>query len=138
MLEITFEYWNKLAEQTIMISSLLGGFSIAVVANLLVSEINTRLFKNIMVAATLAAGFFLMTLFCMTKLLLMTTDGFPFKVVQDDLFVPRTIGSISFFLGIISLIVVISLAGWTKSKGMGKFTTAVGICTLIVTILMIT
>jgi len=28
MIELTFEYWNKLAEQTITISSLLGGFSI--------------------------------------------------------------------------------------------------------------
>jgi hypothetical protein len=33
MIEIALEYWNKLADQIIVISSLLGGFSIAVVAN---------------------------------------------------------------------------------------------------------
>jgi hypothetical protein len=33
MIEIALEYWNKLADQIIVISSLLGDFSIAVVAN---------------------------------------------------------------------------------------------------------
>ena len=42
MTEITFEYWNKLSEQIVMISSLLGGFSIAVIANFLVSNLNTN------------------------------------------------------------------------------------------------
>jgi hypothetical protein len=56
MTEITFEYWNKLAEQTITISSLLGGFSIAVIANLLVSDLNTKLLKSIMAVSTLAAS----------------------------------------------------------------------------------
>lgn len=63
MTEITFEYWNKLADQIIMISSLLGGFTIAVIANLLVSEVNTRLFKNIMIVSTLTASFFLISVF---------------------------------------------------------------------------
>jgi len=47
MTELTFEYWNKLASQTITISSLLGGFTIAVIANFLVSETKTRLKNNI-------------------------------------------------------------------------------------------
>jgi len=136
MIEATFEYWNKLADQTILISSLLGGFSIAVIANLLVSEINTRLSRSIMIASTLAASFFLITVFAMTKLLLMTTEGFPFKVVSDDLLFPRTTGAIFFLLGILSLTSVISLAGWTKSKKMGRFTTAIGIFTLILLLVM--
>lgn len=138
MTEMTFEYWNKLADQTIMISSLLGGFSIAVIANLLVSELNTRLSKNIMVAATLAASFFLVTVFAMTKLLMMTTDGYPLKVIGSDLILPRIVGVISFFLGITSLITMISLAGWTKSKNMGRFTTAIGILTFILILIMLT
>src|SRR5262245_61829709 len=135
MTEISFEYWNKLANQTILISSLLGGFSIAVIANLLVSEMNTRLVRNIMIFSTLAASFFLVTVFAMTKLLLMTTDGYPLKVVSEDLLVPRIVGSTFFILGIFSLITVISLAGWTKSRRMGIFTTLVGIFTLIFTII---
>ncbi|MFT6984119.1 MAG: hypothetical protein ACJAUD_002899 [Crocinitomicaceae bacterium] len=138
MTEITFEYWNKLAEQTITISSLLGGFSIAVIANLLVSDVNTKLSKTIMVVSTLAASFFLIAVFAMTNVLMKTTVGYPFKVVDNDLFLPRVLGSISFFLGIASLIAMISLAGWTKSKKMGRFTTILGIMTLILILFMTT
>lgn len=135
-MEVSFEYWNKLADQTILISSLLAGFSIAVIANLLVSELNTRLSKSIMIASTLAASLLLFTVFAMTKLMLMTTSGYPFPVTSQDLIFPRTAGAISFYLGIMSLITVISLAGWTKTKKMGRFTTAVGILTFLLIVIM--
>ena len=138
MTEITFEYWNKLADQTITISSLLGGFSIAVIANFLVSETKTRLTNNIMAASTLAASSFLITVFAMTKLLMMTTDGYPIKVVDDDLLFPRIIGVIAFLFGIISLLTMISMAGWTKSKKMGIFTTTIGILTFLLILVMLT
>jgi len=138
MTEITFEYWNKLADQTITISSLLGGFSIAIIANFLVSETKTRLTNNIMAASTLAASFFLVTVFAMTKLLMMTTEGYPIKVVDNDLILPRIIGVIAFLFGIISLLTMISIAGWTKSKKMGKFTTMIGILTFLLILIMLT
>ena len=50
--EIPFEYWNKLANQVIAISSLLGGFSIAIIANILVSQNDSRLVKIIMLVST--------------------------------------------------------------------------------------
>lgn len=138
IIDIPFEYWNKLANQTITISSLLGGFSIAIIANILVSVNDSKLIKVILVASTLAASFFLITIFAMTKLLLMTTEGYPFAVIESDLSFPRIAGAITFFLGIFSLILMISMAGWTKSKRMGKFTTGVGILTLIIVLLMTT
>ncbi|MBI9065072.1 MAG: hypothetical protein JEZ14_24010 [Marinilabiliaceae bacterium] len=138
MVEMSFEYWNKLADQVVLISSLLGGFSIAVIANFLVSNTNTRLSGNLMKAAVLAASFFLVSVFAMTKVLMMTTDGFPFKIAKGDLMIPSVMGVIAFFLGIISLITMISLAGWTKSKNMGRFTTAIGIMTLVLVLYMIT
>lgn len=58
MTEISFAYWNALADQTILIGSLLGGFSIAVTANIIVSENTSRLLRNILVASTLSASFF--------------------------------------------------------------------------------
>jgi hypothetical protein len=136
--EVPFEYWNKLANQVITISSLLGGFSIAIIANILVSNISTRLVKSIMIVATSAGSFFFVTIFAMTKLLLMTTDGYPFKVSDSDLTLPRLVGTISFFLGILSLITMISLAGWTKSKRMGRITTGLGILTLVLILFMTT
>ena len=138
MIELTFEYWNKLAEQTITISSLLGGFSIAVIANFLVSDLNTKLSKSIMAVSTLAASLFLITIFAMTNLLMKTTVGYPFKVVDNDLMLPRVVGMIAFFIGIISLVALISMSDWTKSKKMGRFTTIVGTITLLLILLMIT
>ena len=131
-MEITFEYWNKLASQTITMSSLLAGFSIAVIANFLVSELNTKLSKYIMAAAILAACLFLISLFAMTAVVLMTTEGFPIKTVtQDDIRFPRLTGGFSFIFGIISLLAIVSLAGWTKSKKLGIFTTIIGALTFI-------
>jgi hypothetical protein len=135
---ISFDYWNKLANQVITISSLLGGFSIAIIANLLVSTNETKLVKYIMTTSTLAGSFFLVTIFAMTKLSLMTTEGYPFKVLDNDLALPRVVGTISFFLGILSLIAMISLAGWTKSKRMGIMTTGLGVLTLLMILAMTT
>ena len=138
MEEMSFEYWNKLADQIIVISSLLGGFSIAVIANLLVSNANTRLAKNIMKSAVLAASFFLVSVFAMTKVLMMTTNGFPLEVTEGDFKISSLVGGIAIILGIMSLLTLIALSGWTKSKQMGKFTTVVGILTFILIVLMLT
>jgi hypothetical protein len=138
MVEMSFEYWNKLADQIIVISSLLGGFSIAVVANLLVSDASSRLSKNIMKAAVLAASFFLISIFAMTKVLMMTTDGFPLKATEEGIKISSLVGGMTLILGIMSLITLIALSGWTKSKQMGIFTTVVGIFSFILIVLMLT
>lgn len=138
MEEMSFEYWNKLANQIIVISSLLGGFSIALIVNFLVSNVNTSLSRHIMKTAVLAACFFLVALFTMTKILMMTTNGFPGKVVNADLVPPSVIGGTAFLLGVVSLVAMISLSGWVKSKNMGRFTTIVGILTLALILFMLT
>ena len=131
MIEIPLEYLHKIAEQIIVICSLLAGFSIAVVANFLISDTKGRLLNKIMLFATSSASFFLITLFSMTKIIIKTTEGYPYNVSFDDLLFPRIIGFISFLLGVISLITMISLSGWTKSKKMGIFTTVLGILSLL-------
>jgi len=131
MVELSLEYWNELAHQLLLITSLLSGFSIAIVANLLVYNSKNRITNIILKIATIAAGCFLITVFAMTKIIMMTTDGYPFKIIQSDIALPRTIGSLTLMLGIVSLAGVISLAGWTKSKNTGIFTTVVGFSTLI-------
>jgi cytochrome bd-type quinol oxidase subunit 2 len=131
MTEIPLEYWNKLASQFIMISSLLSGFSIAVTANLLVNESNNRITNYILRATTIASGCFLVTVFAMTKILMMTTQGYPYKIAESDLNLPKMIGIVAILFGIISLSIVIALSGWTKSKRIGIFTTIVGILTFL-------
>jgi len=129
MIELSLDYWNKLAEQTILICSFLGGFSIAITANLLINQSSGRLYNSILKFATVSSGSFLVTVFALTNVLMKTTEGYPFPVDQDDLFVPRIGIMIGYVLGIISLLSVIGLSGWTKSKSTGIFTTSVSIIT---------
>ena len=138
-MEITLEYWKELAKQTVLISSLLSGFSITVVANLLVSDKNDKLMKRILKFATLSAGCFLVSVFAMIQISMMTTSGGYLKnVTANDFFVPRIIGTITFMIGLFSLSVMISLSGWTKSKKVGIYTTVIGILTLLLIFITMT
>ncbi len=129
---MTLEYWNTLANQTLMVSSLLSGFSITVVANLLVSDKNSKIMNNILKLATISAGCFLVSVFAMTQISMMTTIGGPFKITTtNDFLVPRVIGVSTFMIGLFSLSAILSLSGWVKSKKTGIFTTIVGVITLL-------
>lgn len=133
---MTLEYWNTLANQLILISSLLSGFSIAIVANLIVSERNNKLNNRLLKTATISAGCFLVSIFAMTKISMITTPGGYLKnITEDDFFIPRTIGMITFLIGLFALTTLISLSGWTKSKKIGIFTTTIGTITLLLALL---
>lgn len=131
-MEITLEYWNELGKQTLLITSLLSGFSITVVANLLVSDRNDKLTNRILKTATLSAGCFLVSVFAMVNIIMTTTPGGYIKEVSlDDFLVARTVGMATFMIGLFSICAMISLSGWTKSRKVGIFTTAIGIITLL-------
>lgn len=137
MEEISLDYWNKLANQIIVISSLMSGFSIAVIANLLVSDTNTRLSRGILKTAVLAASFFLISVFAMTNVLMMSTEGFPLEVSPGEFKTSMLVGASALLFGIISLLTLIALSGWTKSKVLGRFTTIVGVITFIIVLIML-
>lgn len=131
MLDISLEYWNKLSSQTVFITSLLGGFSILVIANLLVTELKTKLAKYILLTSTLAACLFLVSIFAWTGVMMMTTPGYPGKIESGEFSYHRILGSFTLLLGIISLLSMISLVGWTKSRRIGVITTVIAILTFI-------
>ena len=138
-MEITLEYWNELAKQTLLITSLLSGFSITIVANLLVSDKNDKLTNRILKSATLSAGCFLVTVFAMVHIIMTTTPGGYIKNVSiNDFQNARIIGILTFMIGLFSLSAMIGLSGWTKSKKVGIFTTTIGILTLIFIFIMMT
>ncbi len=137
MWKLSMEYWNELAQQMLLISALLSGFSIAVVASLLVFTSKHPIINRILKTATIAAGSFLVTVFAMTRIIMMTTTGYPNKVVEADLLLPRIVGISTLFVGIISLSIVISLSGWTNSKSTGVFTTVIGVLTFLGIITML-
>ena len=122
-MEITLEYWNELGKQTLLITSLLSGFSITVVANLLVSDKNDKLTNRILKSATLSAGCFLVSVFAMVNIIMTTTPGGYIKNVSlNDFQIARIVGMLSFMIGLFSLSIMIALSGWTKSKKIGRFT----------------
>lgn len=133
---MSLEYWNQLANHFILISALLAGFSITFIANLIVTETKNKISNYLLIAATIAASCFLVSVFAMTKILLMSTQGYPFEVEENAFKFPRIIGGVSFIFGIISLSTLIGISGWTKSKRMGLFTTLIGILTLIIVLLV--
>lgn len=100
-MEVSLEYWNHLASQSILICSLFSGFSIAVLANLIVYDVENRFVDYTLKAAAIAAGSFLVSVFAFTDLLMMTSPGYPMKLVDGDLMFPRIVGVISLMIGII-------------------------------------
>ena len=138
MMELEPEYMNSIANQIILVASLLAGFSIAIVANLLTDNTKSKITNYIFKTTTLAAGCFLVSVFAMTKIVMMTTRGYPNKILSINLSIPNTIGSISFLFGILFLCIVLGLSGWTKSKKMGVFTTIVGGITFLLIIITMT
>ncbi|UII24253.1 hypothetical protein [Fulvivirga ligni] len=137
MSELPFEYWNKLTSQFILISVFLGGFSIALTANLIISQTNDKLHNIILKVATTSSGGFLVTVFAMTNILMATTEGYPLEVTQDDLNTPRIIGILGYLVGVFSLFAIIGLSGWTKSRGTGIFTTVVSVITLVLFLVLV-
>lgn len=138
MEEISFEYMNKLASQMQFISALLCGFSLTVLVLLFDKEASDKITENIFRLSLFSTGAFLVSIFAMTNIFLMTTEGFPLKVGSKDLVFPNILGGLSFFLGIVAIALIIALLGWTKSKPLGIFSMAIGIITLILIILMVT
>jgi len=131
MVELQPEYLNKIANQLIVICSLLGGFSITVLANILVTKSESRIINYILKVTTIAAACFLVTVFAMTQIVMMTTEGYPLAIDQDELDFAKILGFSTFFLGIISLSLLIVLSGWTQSKRTGIFTTIIGFVMLV-------
>ena len=137
MSELSLEYWNQLANQLIFISALLGGFTLTMITSLSNFKAEKRTSNLLFNFTIVAASAFLVTIYAMTKIMMMTTKGFPVKIEESEILFPRLIGSITFLLGTLSLFIIISLAGWTKSKKLGMFATTIGILALILILLVI-
>lgn len=138
MMELPLSYWNQLANQIVLICALMSGFSLTVLIRFLDRTQSSRLMKAMFWLATMATGSFLVSIFAMTKILMMTTEGFPFPVTESELGFPRLIGFLAFLIGIISVLAIISLAGWTQSKKLGRLTTVVGAISFVIMMFMMT
>lgn len=136
MTELTSEFWNTLASQLILISTLLGGFSFSNLFTIDGINSEAKLKSKLFKALTLACVGFIVSIFAMTNIIMLTMEGNPFSVSNSDLNLPRIIGSISFLTGLISIIYAIAISGRIKNYNSSKFSLIVGIIALIMIILM--
>jgi formate-dependent nitrite reductase membrane component NrfD len=132
---MNLEYLNTVSNQLILISSLMSGFSIAILANLLIDKTDSKIATYVFRFTSVAAGCFLVTVFALTKIIKMTTKGYQYEVTAEDFVFTSGLASTAFIIGIFTLCIVIALTGWIKSKKTGIFTTIVGFLTLLFTVL---
>lgn len=132
MIELSLPYIKELATQIIFISAFLGGFSAAILGTLIVSKRSGKVFKALILGTSFSATSFIVSVFSMTKLVMISTPGYPLPVDQGDTIVPQILGSMAFFLGIISILSVIGLSGWLQSKKLGIATTTMALISIIV------
>ena len=137
MIELPFEYWNKLASQLIVISSLLGGFSLSIIVPMMENRTESRAMSYLFKATTIATASFLVSIFAMTKILMMTTEGYPGQVFDHSLSFPRIIGVLTFFAGILSIISIIAISGYVKGGKFRRFTLISGITAMVLILLML-
>lgn len=135
MTDLPNEYIKALAEQLIFISAFLGGFSATILGTLIVSKHNKKIINSLIISLSLASASFIITVVSMTKITLVLTPGAPYTNHSEIIFFPRILGSMSFYIGIISLVTMIGISGWLKSKKLGIVTTSIAIITFIMFIL---
>lgn len=127
MTEISIEYLKNLAEQLILISVFLGGISTTILGTIITHKNDSKIFKLMILGLSLAALSFIVTVIGVVKIQLVLTPDSPYQNKDEILMYPRIVSGISFYIGIFSLITVISLSGWMNSKKIGLFTTAIGV-----------
>lgn len=125
MNELPISYLKVLAEQIGFISVFLGGISATILGTLIVLKKDSKIFNWMIILLSLAAVSFIVAVFGMNKIQMVLTPDYPNP--DHSIFYARIVGSISFLLGIYSLITVISLSGWLQSKKIGILTTSIGL-----------
>lgn len=135
MLELPLPYLNELAKQIAFMSSFLGGFSVTLLGTLILSDRDGKLLRVMIVSTATSALAFIVAVAAMTQLIMVSTEGYPFEIDQQQLSSSRVIGTLALFLGIIALMCTIALSGWVRSRKLGIFTTVIGAITMIVVLL---
>ena len=134
---ISLSYWNELSNQLMLISSLMCGFSVAVVVTLLIHNSTNKILGIIFKLAVFSALAFLLSIFSTTTIKMMTTQGYPLKFDEAKFSTTRIIAGFGFLTGILSIISILSLSGWVKTKRTGWLTTILGILSFILFLLVI-
>jgi len=126
MLTLSNDYINALATQIIFISVFLGGFSATLLVTLLVADNEHKMMKVLIVSSASAAILFIIATFAMTKLVMVTTPGFPLEIDENEMIRARVFGVLAHIGGILALMFTIGASGWLRSRRLGIATTMLG------------
>lgn len=137
MIELEDTYLLSLAQQTLVIGIFLGGFSATMLATLIVSEFKGKLFNFILIGLTISSLSFLISVLTDFNIICALTPGYPLGIRHNLINFWRATGAFALLLGMISLISVIGLSGWLKSKKLGMYTTVIGAIALIISFVLI-
>lgn len=134
--DLPVEYFRVLAEQAVFISAFLGGISATILVTFIITNNDKKVFKYMILFSAIAAVAFIVAIFGMTKIQLMLAPDAPFENIKEQLIFPRIVGGLGFYIGINSLLAVISLSGWLRSKRLGVITTILGVLASMLTFVL--
>lgn len=136
-IDLPLAYLNELAKQTIFISAFLGGFSAAILGTLIVSKQKSKILNTLVFSTALSSLAFIVAVMGMTKLVMISTPGYPFEITPSITTAPRIIGSLAFFIGILSLVFSIGISGWVQSKKLGIMTSVIAAIGMILSFIFL-
>jgi len=127
MLELTRDYIESLATQSILISALLGGMSTTILGALVLAKQQGKIINAMIITTAVASFLFIIAMFAMTNLYLVSHPDFPLEKSTESIDRARLIGGIAFNLGVLTFVAFLGQTGWVKSKAIGITTTVLAI-----------
>lgn len=131
MLDLPDTFLREIGVQSLLMSTFLGGISVSILGNLMVSDKNGKLIKVLIIGLSISSLSFILSILSSFELILILTEGYNEEVNSEMLTDNMRIVGRTTLIGLFSLISVISLSGWMKGKKLGIITTILGIITLL-------
>ena len=127
MEQLSPAYMSALAAQLASLSAFLGGFAATFLATLLTLGQQGRLMTITIGFAVTSSVAFIVTVVAATMLTAIFHPDAPRFMATLDAFTPRTIMTLGFSVGALSLLASLGCSGWTRSPVIGWITTIAGL-----------
>lgn len=127
MEELSTQYFANSAKQLVLISVFFGGVATTILGTIILHESDSKILKAMVLGLSLSAVSFMVAVIAMIKVQMILAPDSPYGDRMELLNFPRIAGGMAVILGIYSLLTVIGLTGWLKSKRIGIFTTLIAI-----------
>lgn len=136
MEQLSPAYIGALASQLAALSAFLGGFAATFLATLLTLGHQSRLMTTTIGLAVTSAVTFIVTVVAATMLTAITHPAAPPFMATVVTSRPRTIMSVGFVLGSLSLLASLGCSGWTRSRTIGMTTTIAAVAGAVLIVSM--